>query len=226
MTQPDAPKHGALLARTDGAARMATVAEAAEAGEVVVLATPWEAVPAALAAAGPMVGKILFDCTNPLVMKDGHLSLALGFTTSAGEKVALWAPGARVVKVFNTVGYDVMENPRFGERAASMLYASDDFDAKVKAEYLARDLGFEPIDAGPLVNARLLEPLAMTWIWLAMQGGVGRSFAFGLLCRRFGRHCSLFNGLCRHRRRVHLSHDLIGRRQQRDVLGHSEIAYV
>jgi hypothetical protein len=162
-------------ARADG------VREAAEHGEVVVLATPWDGVRDALAAAGDLTGKVLFDCTNPLA---ADLSgLAIGHTTSAGEQVAALAPGARVVKIFNSTGAGNMADPLYGEQAATMFYCGDDGEAKGTAARLAADLGFEPVDAGPLRNARLLEPLAMLWISLAYVQGLGPGIAFKLLRR-------------------------------------------
>ena len=95
--------------------RAAGVREAAEHGEVVVLATPWDGVRDALAAAGDLAGKVLFDCTNPLA-KDLS-GLAIGHTTSAGEQVAALAPGARVVKIFNSTGAGNMADPLYGEQA-------------------------------------------------------------------------------------------------------------
>jgi predicted dinucleotide-binding enzyme len=162
--------------------RAASVQEAAAHGEVIVLTTPWgEATQAALRAAGDLRGKALLDCTNPL--KPDLSGLALGHTTSAAEQVAAWAPGARVVKIFNTTGANNMEAPDYDGLAATMFYAGDDQDAKTMAGMLASDLGFEPVDAGPLANARLLEHLAMLWIYLAYPGGLGREIAFKLLRR-------------------------------------------
>lgn len=161
--------------------RAAGVREAAEHGEVVVLATPWDGVREALAAAGDLEGKVLFDCTNPLA---ADLSgLAIGHTTSASEQVAALAPGARVVKIFNSTGAGNMADPLYGEQAATMFCCGDDGEAKGIAARLAADLGFEPVDAGPLWNARLLEPLAMLWISLAYVQGLGPGIAFKLLRR-------------------------------------------
>ena len=107
----------------------------------------------------------------------------VGHDTSAAEQVAGWAGGARVVKIFNTTGSNNMENPDYGGQAATMFYAGDDEAAKQAARQLAGDIGFDPIDAGPLANTRLLEPLAMLWIYLAYPGGQGREIAFRLLRR-------------------------------------------
>src|SRR5262249_29771021 len=121
------------------------------------------------------------DCTNPLA---ADLSgLTVGLTTSGGEQVASWARGARVVKVFNTTGFGNMANPTYREGAVTMLYCGDDPEAKAAAHALARDLGFDPIDAGPLMQARLLEPFALLWISLALRQRLGVDFAFRLIRR-------------------------------------------
>lgn len=161
-------------------ARAAEIAEAASESEIVVLATPWPAARDAIQSAGNLSGKVLLDCTNPL---KSDLSLDAGHTTSGAEMVAGWATPARVVKIFNTTGYGNMANPHYGDQAATMFYAGDDSEAKQTAARLASDLGFEPVDAGPLKNARLLEPLAALWIDLAMVRGHGRDIAFKLLRR-------------------------------------------
>jgi predicted dinucleotide-binding enzyme len=161
---------------TDGA-RVLAMGKAAEAAEVLVLAVPWPAVQGALAALGSLDGKILVDATNPLTAK---LELALGFDDSAGETVARLAPGARVVKAFNTTGADNMATTRAFAVKPMMPVAGDDAAAKTDVCKLAEELGFEAVDAGPLSMSRQLEPLAMLWIKLAYAQGLGRNFAFAL----------------------------------------------
>jgi 8-hydroxy-5-deazaflavin:NADPH oxidoreductase len=90
---------------------------------------------------------------------------------------------ARVAKIFNTTGYGNMANPSYPLGPVTMFYCGDDDGAKVVAAKLASDIGFEPIDAGPLRQARVLDPLAMLWIWLAVFGGLGTDFAFRLMRR-------------------------------------------
>ncbi len=175
------PKIEKLLRDSGGNARAGTVTEAAAFGEAVVLATPWAAAEQALRSAGNLSGKILLDTTNPL--KPDFSGLALGHELSGGERVAAWAPGARVVKIFNSTGFNNMADPRYGETAATMFYCGDEENAKSAAHRLAADLGFDPVDAGPLSSARLLEPLAMLWIRLALVQGMGREIAFRLLRR-------------------------------------------
>lgn len=175
-----APKVRELLGEAEGATA-GSVAEAAAFGEVVVFATPWGATRDAVTQAGDLTGKVVFDTTNPLTPDLSGLTTDGG--TSAAEQVASWAPGARVVKVFNTTGANNMAEPIFDEQPATMFYCGDDDEAKAVAARLAADLGFEPIDAGPLREARLLEPLALLWIHLAYAQKMGRNIAFKLMRR-------------------------------------------
>ena len=178
---PADAKLQSLLKQAGPNARAAGVQEAAAFGEVVVFATPWPAAQDAIRGAGDLKGKVVFDCINPL--KPDLSGLELGFTTSAAEQVAQWASGAKVVKVFNTTGSNNMENSRYPGGSPGMFYCGDDAAAKKLAKQLVTDLGFEPVDAGGLTSARLLEPLAMLWIHLAYAQAMGREFAFGILRR-------------------------------------------
>jgi hypothetical protein len=113
-------------------------------------------------------GKILLDATN----RFGPA------TQSAGEDLAALVPGARVVKAFNTIGFDHMDSPSFPEQP-SMLVAGDDALAKQHVMQLAAELGFEAVDAGPLSNAGTLEALASAWVGLSRV--IGRDFAFRIV---------------------------------------------
>jgi predicted dinucleotide-binding enzyme len=93
------------------------------------------------------------------------------------------APAARVVKVFNTNGAKNMANPSYGSHQVTMLYAGDDEGANQVAATLATEIGFDPVYLGPLKEARLLEPLAMTWIVLARHRGWGLDFALDIVRR-------------------------------------------
>lgn len=155
------------------------VAKAVADAEVVVLATPWPATEGVIREAGDWSGKIVVDTTNPVA--PGFGGLVQG--RSAGEQVADWAAGARVVKAFNTIGFNVMAQPAFPDGAATLLYAGDDAEAKATVRRLSEDIGFEPVDAGPLSMAHYLEAQAWIWISLAMKYGQGRDIAFRLVRR-------------------------------------------
>lgn len=169
-----------LVKRSGETAHAVSLVEAVQSAEVVAVTLPWGAAKSVLESLD-FTGKILLDCMNPLL--PGLSGLELGTTTSAGEHVAEWARRAKVVKIFNTTGYNNMADPTYGGEATAMFYCGDDPPAKEIAKRLAAELGFDPIDAGPLTNARLLEPLALLWIWLAYPGGHGRDIAFRLVHR-------------------------------------------
>lgn len=174
---PHSAKVRALLDQL-GTALATSIPRAAAAAEVVVLATPWTAAQEAIAAAGDLSGKVLIDCTNPI----GPTGLAVGHTTSGAEQVANWAPGALVVKAFNTIGAEVMANTQYAAGRPALLLCGDDAGARQTTAQLAADLGFEPVDCGPLRLARGLEPMALVWLTLA-RVGLGREFAWALLRR-------------------------------------------
>jgi 8-hydroxy-5-deazaflavin:NADPH oxidoreductase len=170
--------------RQPGAGDEASVSQACAGAEVVVLATPWDAVEAALAAAGDLSGRILIDCTNPLEMRDGRLRLALGHATSGGEIVAARARGASVFKTLNQTGAETLGDAGAYAVPPVMFVAGDDPIGKSTVLGLVAELGFDAVDGGPLENARLLEPLAMLWIDQAYARGAGRHFSFARITPR------------------------------------------
>jgi len=170
-----------LVAKAGPAARAASLKETVQAAELLLLSTPWKAAQSTIAGLGDLSGKVLIDALNPLL--PDLSGLELGTTTSAAEQVARWAPGAKVVKAFNTVGYNIMANPAFGADRPVMFYCGDDAGAKQTVRLLIDQLGFDAVDAGPLTQARLLEPFALLWISLAYAQGQGRDIGFKLLHR-------------------------------------------
>lgn len=148
-----------------------SVAAAVAGADTVFLAVPYEAVPSVLTAADDWTGKIIVDVTNP--MKADFSGLSLGFDSSAAEEIQRQT-NAVVVKGFNTVFAQIYaEGPLFGDRAVSVFLASDDDNAKARIADLATAAGFEAVDAGPLSNARNLEPLAALNIYLGYGQGLG-----------------------------------------------------
>jgi predicted dinucleotide-binding enzyme len=148
--------------------------------DVIVLAVPWSGIEATMKALGDLSGRIVIDCTDPL---GATRELALGFNDSGGETVARLSPGARVVKAFSTTGADNMADSRYPGGKLMMAIAGDDAAAKTTVMALAAELGFAPVDTGPLAMSRYLEPLAMLWINLAYARGMGREFGFAILKR-------------------------------------------
>ena len=157
----------------------ATPIDATKNADVVLLATPWSATEDAIQNAGDLKDTILVDATNPIKPSfDGMID-----GLSAAEQVQQWANGAKVVKAFNTVGFNIMANPSFADGKTSMLVAGDDADAKRMVMELANAIGFEAVDAGPLAQSKYLEALAWLWISMAMKYGHGREIAFRLMKR-------------------------------------------
>ncbi len=171
------------VAAAAGGASLGTVTRAAAGADAIVLAVPFAAVGAALKEAGDLSGRIVIDATNPVRMGAAGLELALGLTTSAGEQVAAQAPGAAVFKTLNQIGFEGMADTTGYPVRPAMFVAGDDAARKPTVLQLVADLGFEPVDAGPLTAARLLEPLAMLWIHMALTMKTGRNRAFVYVAR-------------------------------------------
>lgn len=137
-----------------------TLTQTAAAGDVLLLALPAPAVEDAIAAAGPLEGKILVDATNNL--RGGP----------DAQAIAALAPDARIVKAFNTV-FATFFAATPPKRPASLVLCGDDTEAKAVVAELVRDAGFEPVDAGGLEHAPELEALARLVIGLAYRQGRG-----------------------------------------------------
>jgi predicted dinucleotide-binding enzyme len=134
------------------------VRETAAWASVIILAVPFSAVGAVVPELGAAAdGKPLIDATNALTP---DYQLALGFTTSGAEELQKKLPGARVVKAFNTVFAKHMDTGRVNNQQLTVFAAGDDAQARAQVLQLARDIGFDGVDAGPLKNARWLEALA------------------------------------------------------------------
>ena len=182
---PAEARVAALVRESGRRARAASVPEAARDAAVVLLAVPWDSAQEAVRSAGDLRGRILIDATNPVPLTPDGLrqGLVIGHTTSGAEQIARWADGARVVKAFNTTGFQNMADPVYASHGLSMMLCGDDAEAKKAAAELARQLGFEPVDVGPLKSARYLEAVAMLWIDMAVLQGFGTNFGFRVVKR-------------------------------------------
>lgn len=148
-------------------------------GEVILLAVPFTALDDVARTAGEaLADKPVVDVTNALT---AEMNLAVGHTTSGAEELQKKLPRARVVKAFNTVFARNMDTARVGDHRLSAFVAGDDAEAKATVLGLARDIGFDPIDVGPLRSARLLEPLALLNIQLGYVQKLGLNIGFRLV---------------------------------------------
>jgi len=153
--------------------------QAAAGAEVVILAVPFPALDDVIRNVGAALdGKTVVDATNAL---DAQMNLALGYTTSGAEELQKKLPRAKVVKAFNSVFAQHLETGKVGSTPLTTFVAGDDAGAKQTVSSLARDLGFEVVDAGPLKNARLLEPLAYLNIQLGYVLGNGTQIGISLV---------------------------------------------
>jgi predicted dinucleotide-binding enzyme len=147
----------------------------ADSADLVIAATPYAQQADALRASGRVEGKPVVEISNPL--KPDMSGLAVGFTTSAAEEVAKAVGGAKVVKAFNTVFAQVLGDRPTSATKVQVLYAGDDDAAKGTVRSLIESMGFEPLDAGPLSNARYLEPVGMLNIYLGYVAKLGTDIA-------------------------------------------------
>jgi predicted dinucleotide-binding enzyme len=151
-----------------------TFKEAAQHGDLVVLALKWSGTENALKMADPasFKGKVVIDATNPLKEVDGRpVGLDRGFTDSGGEQVQRWLPDAKVVKAFNIVGNALMVDPKLPGGPPTMFIGGNDEGAKKDVTDILTDFGWETIDLGGIEAARLLEPMCWMWVTAAFRTG-------------------------------------------------------
>ena len=160
------PAVGEFVEASDGRGSAGSYAEAARFGDIVITAYPGARVEESAAAIGPenLTGKIVIDTVNPIEhLADGTTKAAYGDTDSAAEVLQRIAPGARVVKAYNTVWANRMVDPSPAEGATTMRIAGDDADAKTEVESLLASTGWRVRDLGALEHARELEHEVVVW---------------------------------------------------------------
>jgi hypothetical protein len=174
LTGRDEAKVAAIAADIPGDVTGGPISKAAEA-DVVILAVPWAQAADALADVGSLTGKVLIDITNPV---GPERSLAIGMTTSAAEEIQKLVPQARVVKAFNTIFAELLGiELSDADTPPQVLFAGDHEFANHRVEALIRAIGYEPLDAGPLKNARLMEPVGLMTIEFGYGLGRGTRIA-------------------------------------------------
>lgn len=147
------------------------VRQLARDADVVILAVPFGERMNALREMGDAVdGKVLVDVTNAITPEG---EFATSGARSGAEELQENARTAKVVKAFNTVFAPNMSTGKVHGERLTLLYAGDDPQAKATVGRLGRAIGFDPVDAGPLKNARWLEALGMLTISLGYEQGLG-----------------------------------------------------
>jgi len=168
------------LARDAGRkARAGTPAEAAQGADALLLAVHWLRFDDVLKQAGDLSGKVIVTCSLPMNADD--TALAVAHTSSGAEELAKRIPKAQVVSAFGTVPSEVLFDVFKARRKAtkpSLVYCGDDSRSKKIAAQLIRDVGFDPVDAGPLRIARYTEPFTLLIAQLAYEGKGGPELAY------------------------------------------------
>ena len=168
-----------LAGEAKGGARAGTPREAALDSDVLLLAVHWSRVADVLKQAGDLRGKIIVSCSLPMSADDTKLVVAR--TSSGAEMIAKRIRGAQLVSAFNTVPSEVLFPVFEGRRRAkrpSLVYCGDDPGSKEVIAGLIRDVGFDPLDVGPLRIARYTEPFALLVAQLAYEGDRGPELAY------------------------------------------------
>ena len=167
-------------------ARAGTPAEAAHDAEALLLAVHWSRVDEVLKQAGNLAGKVLITCSLPMNATD--TALVVGGSSSGAEELAKKARRSRVVAAFGTIPSEVLFSVFAARRKArrpSLVYCGDDRNAKRVVATLIRDVGFDPVDAGPLRMARYTEPFTLLIARLAYETSAGPQLAYRF--ERFGK---------------------------------------
>jgi hypothetical protein len=168
------------LAREAGArARAGPPVDAARESDALLLAVHWSRVDDVLNQAGGLKGKIVVSCSLP--MNAGDTDLVVAHTSSGAEALARKVRGGRIVAAFGTVPSEVLFGVferRRRARRPSLVYCGDDEGAKDVAAGLIRDVGFDPLDVGPLRMARYTEPFTLLIAQLAYEGDRGPELAY------------------------------------------------
>lgn len=156
-----------------------SVQKAAAWGDVIILAVPHTAVQDAVHHIGSAAdGKTIIDVTNALTSK---MELSIGCTTSAAEELQKLVPKAYIVKAFNTVFAKNQSTGKVNDQQLTAFIVGDDARAKNTVMRLAADIGFDPVDCGPLKAARYLEPMAVLMINLNYELHMGTNIGYKLI---------------------------------------------
>jgi 8-hydroxy-5-deazaflavin:NADPH oxidoreductase len=154
----------AATAQKAGAAGAATYAQAAANADVVILTVPWQAMDETLSQLDGLQGTVVIDVSYPYTMREREALTG----SSTAEVIQQRLPSARVFKGWNHVHARHLTDPAVDGIAASVLIAGDDPDAKNTVFAIARDMGFHPVDAGPLRATRDLEKLVSVMLFLRL----------------------------------------------------------
>jgi len=156
-----------------------SVADAAKWGELIILAVPYENANNAIEAIKQFAdGKTVIDVMNAV---GSNMDLGIKCTTSSAEETQKRLPKTHVVKAFNTVFAPNQSKGRISGEQLTAFFAGDDLKAKQTVAQLTKDIGFDPVDCGPLKAARNLESMGNLIINLAYKYGMGNKMGYRLV---------------------------------------------
>ena len=160
----------ALVENTGNGASAMTSDMAARSADIVFLAIPWEPMEQVIKSLGDMEGKTIIDLSWPEneLADDGFYRMTV--EPSGAEVIQGWIPKAMVVKAFGTTGTNVIDDPNDAGGLVTIPIASDHRLAKEITARIAAELGFDPVDAGPLRMARNIEAMMELYMVPHIQG--------------------------------------------------------
>ncbi|GES43422.1 NADPH-dependent F420 reductase [Rhizobium dioscoreae] len=171
----DPAKAAAFAAELGAGIEAGGVAAAIKLADIVILALPYSVIAETLKEAGSLKGKVLIDISNPVTAD--FSGLVVGHSSSAAEEIQALAPEATVVKAFNTIFAPLLPAEGRNGKVLQVFIAGDDEKAKRAVSSLVKSIGFEPVDAGPLRNARFIEPIGEMNIHFGFFLGKGPTVA-------------------------------------------------
>jgi hypothetical protein len=173
VRDPNSAKSQALL-ESFPAARLDAIPNALANADVVLLAVPWGAVPEVVQAnAGALAGRIVIDATNNFG----------GPVVNNVQAIAAAVPTVSLFRAFNSLGWEVFDQPQFGATQVDMFYCGPEGDARAAVEQLIQDVGLRAIWLGGLEMVSTVDALGTLWVTLAFRRGWGRGAALKLLTR-------------------------------------------
>ncbi len=166
--RPDSDRVKDLVAKTGNGATAENQKDAAQLGDIVLLAIPWPAMETVARSLGDLGGKIIIDVSAPWTQgEDGYPDVL--FETSSAEMIQDWNPGAKVVKALTTMGSLIIDEPLAAGGIVTIPLASNHRDAKEKVAGLVAELGLDPVDFGPLRMARAMETMQVIYMIPLLQ---------------------------------------------------------
>ena len=156
----DVQAHGA---RTGNGASARTPQEAVVGAGIVVLAVPGTSAVEVTRGLGDLTGKIIIDPTNVVSREGGRMSHGVEGKGSNAALIQAAAPGAFVVKAFNTLNWQQMVNPETAGGPITIMLAGDNAEAKTTVAGLVRGMDLEVLDVGGLEYAHVLEEMLVMW---------------------------------------------------------------